>query len=130
MSWMCKPHERLKTRGRNEQWTVISGQTKNGAKFGNRSAGMMQYWNTIRRTVRLAAVSVLAVSSWAPLLGAQVSSYGDKQIGLQNTRSRLLDKVGIAQHLNEQLPLNLTFTDDAGKQVQLASYFGRRPAIQ
>ena len=89
----------------------------------------MQYSNTIRRTVRLAAVSVLAVSSWAPLLGAQVSSYGDKQIGPQNTKSRLLDKVGIAQHLNEQLPLNLTFTDDAGKQVQLASYFGRRPAI-
>jgi protein SCO1/2 len=43
--------------------------------------------------------------------------------------------VGIAQNLNQQLPLSLTFTDDAGKQVQLASYFGKpaaaggRPAI-
>jgi protein SCO1/2 len=37
--------------------------------------------------------------------------------------------VGIAQRLNEQLPLGLTFTDDAGKQVQLSSYFGKRPAI-
>ena len=31
--------------------------------------------------------------------------------------------------LNAQLPLSLTFTDDAGKQVQLANYFGKRPAI-
>jgi len=27
------------------------------------------------------------------------------------------------------LPLNLTFTDDAGKPVALASYFGKKPAI-
>src|ERR1019366_6714776 len=41
----------------------------------------------------------------------------------------ILNKVGIAQRLNEQLPLALTFTDDAGQQVQLASYFGKKPAI-
>jgi protein SCO1/2 len=40
-----------------------------------------------------------------------------------------LSKVGIAQRLNEQLPLALAFTDDQGKQVQLASYFGKKPAI-
>jgi protein SCO1/2 len=71
----------------------------------------------------------MLVGTLTPLLVAQVSSYGDKQIGPQNTKSRLLDKVGIAQHLNEQLPLNLVFTDDAGKQVQIGSYLGRRPAI-
>ena len=27
------------------------------------------------------------------------------------------------------MPLALTFTDDPGKQVQLASYFGKQPAI-
>ena len=41
----------------------------------------------------------------------------------------ILSGVGIAQNLNQQLPLGLTFTDDAGKQVELASYFGKRPAI-
>jgi protein SCO1/2 len=41
----------------------------------------------------------------------------------------LLDGVGIAQRLNQQLPLNLTFTDDTGQQVALGSYFGKRPAI-
>jgi protein SCO1 len=40
-----------------------------------------------------------------------------------------LNGVGIAQNLNQQLPLSLTFTDDHGQQVQLGSYFGKRPAI-
>ena len=88
----------------------------------------MQYSNTIRRTVRLAALLALAVSAGTPVV-AQVSSYGDKQTGQTNTKSQLLDKVGIAQHLDQQLPLNLTFTDDAGRQVQLGDYFGKRPAI-
>ena len=60
---------------------------------------------------------------------AQVSAYGDKQMGPANTKSPILDKVGIAQHLNQQLPLDVSFTDDAGKQVQLGSYFGSKPAI-
>ncbi len=52
------------------------------------------------------------------LLTAQVSSYGDKQTGPANDKPpSILNGVGIAQHLNPQLPLNLTFTDDAGKQV-------------
>ena len=87
----------------------------------------MQYRNTIRRTVRNAGFAAFALST--ALLPAQVSSYGDKQVGLPNTKSPVLEKVGIAQHLNQQLPLNLTFTDDAGKQVQLGQYFGKRPAI-
>jgi protein SCO1/2 len=41
----------------------------------------------------------------------------------------ILNGVGIAQNLNQQLPLSLTFTDDQGKQVQLGSYFGKKPAI-
>ena len=87
----------------------------------------MQYRNTIRRTARVAAA--LAIGAGALNLTAQVSSYGDKQMGPANTKSPILDKVGIAQHLNQQLPLNLTFTDDTGKQVQLGQYLGKRPAI-
>jgi protein SCO1/2 len=61
---------------------------------------------------------------------AQVSSYGDKQMGPANDKPpSILNGVGIAQNLNQQLPLSLTFTDDQGKQVQLGSYFGKRPAI-
>jgi protein SCO1/2 len=61
---------------------------------------------------------------------AQVSSYGDKQVGPVNDKPpAILNGVGIAQNLNQQLPLTLTFTDDHGQQVQLAQYFGKRPAI-
>jgi len=65
-----------------------------------------------------------------PLLLAQVSRYDEKQMApVSDKPPAILSKVGIAQRLNEQLPLSLTFTDDQGKQVQLASYFGKKPAI-
>jgi protein SCO1 len=66
----------------------------------------------------------------APLF-AQVSSYGDKQTG-ENTGDQLpqvLQKVGVSQHLNRQLPLDTTFVDEAGKPVKLGDYFGKRPAL-
>jgi protein SCO1/2 len=66
----------------------------------------------------------------APLLPAQVSRYDEKQMApVSDKPPAILNKVGIAQRLNEQLPLGLTFTDDQGKQVRLGSYFGKRPAI-
>lgn len=89
----------------------------------------MQYTSTIRRFTRALALSVVAGIVLPSVLTAQVASYGDKQMGPANQKSSILDKVGISQHLNQQLPLNLTFTDDQGKQVELASYFGQKPAI-
>lgn len=98
------------------------------------SVATMQSVGTIRSKWRTAALCAGAGIVLAPAListpmSAQVSGYGDKQMGPANEKSSLLSKVGIAQHLNEQLPLNLTFTDDTGKQVQLGSYFGSKPAI-
>jgi protein SCO1/2 len=92
----------------------------------------MRFQNTIRRKAPLAGF--LAIALGALTLTAQVSRYDEKQLGPSNTKPSVLDKVGIAQHLNQQLPLNLTFTDDSGRQVQLAQYFGpsaaaSRPAI-
>jgi protein SCO1/2 len=80
------------------------------------------------KTVAVAAA--FCVSMLATSLPAQVSSYGDKETGPVNDKPPdILNKVGIAQNLNQQLPLGLTFTDDAGKQIQLSSYFGKRPVI-
>jgi len=88
---------------------------------------------TIRRHLRssaIAATGAIVLCFAAPLLSAQVSSYGDKETGPTNDRPpTLLSGVGIDQRLNSQLPLNLAFTDDAGQQVTLASYFGKHPAI-
>lgn len=95
----------------------------------------MQSTGTTRRNWR--AVAIAAAGAFLLCLGvqpaalkAQVSSYGDKQAGqTQDRPPALLDGVGITQRLNQQLPLGLPFTDDAGQPVTLGSFFGRRPAI-
>jgi protein SCO1 len=40
-----------------------------------------------------------------------------------------LQHVGIDQRLNEQIPLDLTFRDESGKNVRLGDYFGKKPVI-
>jgi protein SCO1/2 len=95
----------------------------------------MRHTGAIRKSWHPTAIAaagslLLCLAAVTPALTAQVSSYGDKQLGPVNDKPpALLDGVGIAQRLNQQLPLNLTFTDDAGHQVALSSYFGKRPAI-
>ena len=46
-----------------------------------------------------------------------------------NMRPPGLQNVGIEQHLDEQIPPDLTFRDETGKPVRLGDYFGRKPAI-
>ena len=76
-----------------------------------------------------------AVALGCALLGlpmfAQVSSYGDKQMGENHGDQlpQMLQKVSVAQHLNQKLPLDATFVDDTGKTVKLGDYFGKKPAI-
>ena len=91
----------------------------------------MQGRDTTRKNWRsVALATVLSASLFTPLLMAQVSRYDEMQMApVSDKPPAILNKVGIAQRLNEQLPLALTFTDDEGKQVQLASYFGKKPAI-
>jgi protein SCO1/2 len=77
-----------------------------------------------------AATLLFCLTATSPAVLAQVSSYGDKQTGQTLDKPpSMLDGVGISQRLNQQLPLNLTFTDDQGQQVALGNYFGKRPAI-
>jgi protein SCO1 len=46
-----------------------------------------------------------------------------------NVRPPGLKNVGIEQRLNEQIPPQLVFRDEAGKTIRLADYFGRKPMI-
>jgi protein SCO1/2 len=85
-------------------------------------------WTRAAKTA--AATLVFSIAACTPSLLAQVSSYGEKETGPTNDKPpTLLDGVKISQKLNGQVPLDLSFTDDQGKQVQLASYFGKKPAI-
>lgn len=45
------------------------------------------------------------------------------------TRPTILRGVGFDQKLDEQVPLDLEFRDEAGRRVRLAQYFGRRPVV-
>ena len=47
----------------------------------------------------------------------------------QGIGSNVLEKVGIDQRLNQQVPLNLVFRDEAGKEIQLRDYFDGRPVV-
>lgn len=44
-------------------------------------------------------------------------------------RPGLLGKIAIEQKIGEQLPLDIPFVDDSGRQVMLGDYFGKRPVI-
>jgi protein SCO1/2 len=47
----------------------------------------------------------------------------------QESMRTLADDIGIDQNLDAQLPLELTFRDETGRQVQLGDYFGSKPII-
>jgi protein SCO1 len=76
----------------------------------------------------VAAVALQCLLACMPAK-AQVSGYGDKSEGPANDQPSVLNGVGIEQRLNTALPLNLVFTDDAGRQTPLSAYFGKKPAI-
>ena len=41
----------------------------------------------------------------------------------------ILGRIGIDQRIGGQVPLDLPFTDDSGREVRLGEYFGKRPVI-
>lgn len=45
------------------------------------------------------------------------------------TPQKVIEQVGIDQHLNTQLPLDTRFVDETGHDVALAQFFGKRPVV-
>ena len=68
-------------------------------------------------TTPWAAALALGCALVCAPLTAQVAGYGDKQTGENSGDQlpRVLQKVGVAQRLNQPLPLDAQFVDDAGK---------------
>lgn len=63
---------------------------------------------------------------------AQVSSYGDKEAGVNtgNELPTVLKHAAVNQHLNRQLPMDAAFTDETGQAVTLRQYFSpNKPVI-
>jgi protein SCO1 len=70
-----------------------------------------------------AVVPLLAISAWAQGMTQGIMSPP------ANVRPPGLTNVGIEQHLDEQIPRDLTFRDETGKAVRLGDYFGHKPMI-
>src|SRR5215469_16660094 len=79
----------------------------------------------IRSTVAgLLLVMSVATSAWA-----QAAPKAELGQSPPNKTPSILEQVGIDQHLNQQIPLDLSFVDERGQAVQLRQYFGQRPVI-
>jgi protein SCO1 len=88
-------------------------------------------------------VKFLSKAAAAFALAAVVGVTGIKPAGAQDVPSRglpqasepasskpgVLGRIGIDQRIGEQVPLDLRFTDENGRQVRLGDYFGKRPVV-
>src|SRR5262249_52774765 len=86
----------------------------------------MQCGITIRRLVAMAA---LLLASTGILVRAQAPPKMQPGDGVANQLPSILDGVGIKQRLNQQVPLDLMFSDENGQPVELKQYFGAKPVI-
>jgi protein SCO1/2 len=69
------------------------------------------------------AIALLASSAFGQMMSKGIMSPP------ANVRPPKLENVGIEQHLDDQVPPDLTFRDETGKTVKLGDYFGHKPII-
>ncbi len=92
----------------------------------------MKSGNQIRRNIlprargRMTAASAVLALLVLSALPSNAQAIGN---GYEDTRPKALQKVGFDQRLNQQLPLDLKFRDEMGRDVRLGQYFGKRPVI-
>ena len=67
-------------------------------------------------------IAALAVASWLAAGGAQAQ--------LADQTPAVLEEVGVTEHLDAKLPLEVEFVDEVGNRVKLGDFFdGERPVI-
>jgi protein SCO1 len=87
----------------------------------------------VKSIVRLLAVSVAAwlvsVPAVAPMTGAATAGY-KREPGMPAAAvPAALRDIGFDQNINQPVPLDTTFLDEAGRTVHLGDYFGKRPVV-
>jgi len=73
------------------------------------------------RRRRLAAA--LAVAAWLVLAVSPVA------FAQTDAEKAIIQGIDFEQNLNATIPLDTRFTDEAGREVQLGQYFGKRPVV-
>jgi protein SCO1/2 len=90
-------------------------QAKRGISRGRKPA--------VRPCGILLSLIMLAATAWPQGMTTGIMSPP------ANVRPLYLQNVGIEQHLDAQVPPDLTFIDDSGRPVKLGDYFGQKPLI-
>ncbi len=94
--------------------------------FGRVGTDVPALPKTLKRYVALAGAFFLLIGlASAQMMGPEPQV----QTPPAGQRPPMLQNVGIQQNLNDQIPLNLHFKDEAGNDVTLGKYFGKRPVI-
>jgi protein SCO1/2 len=81
-------------------------------------------------TAALTLVLALAPRAWAQPPRFTGADVGGQPAGLSSELvPDVLEKVGIDQKLNAQVPLDAVFRAEDGREVRLGEYFGKRPVV-
>lgn len=78
----------------------------------------------ISRTIAVAAAGWLLASGMAAAQGMAGPVYKPA-----TPPPQILSNISIDQNLNQQVPLDLPFKDEQGRDVKLADYFGSKPVV-
>ncbi len=83
--------------------------------------------------IALAAAASAALLSAAPVaaqMGSQPVQGYRQEPGISSSQlPKPLREIGFDQNLDQQVPLDATFRDEAGRAVRLGDYFGTRPVV-
>jgi len=73
----------------------------------------------------------LALGAWALSASVASAQYGDAppRPDPSSAKPAILQNVGIDQRIGQQLPLDLVFRDEDGRDVRLGQYFGGKPVV-
>jgi len=106
-----------------------AGTAASGGPVEQRSTARSAAARRRRRTLLLPLFLIgAAILAAAPRATSQAMTKGIMSPP-SNIRPPYLQNVGIEQHLDGQVPPDLTFVDDSGRTVKLGDYFGKKPLI-
>ncbi len=84
------------------------------------------------RNACVAAIVGLAIASPAAAQQGRSPSFYEPQdasAAPSNRMPEMLKSIGLEQRLGTKVPLDLPFKDEAGRDVRLGDYFGKRPVV-
>jgi protein SCO1/2 len=80
---------------------------------------------TVAIAFAVATSTFVSTPAWPQGVGRTAETPGDAA----SAKPGILSKIGIDQRLNAQVPLDLPFVEESGREVRLGEFFGKRPVI-